>query len=615
MESDLSDCEGVQMEFPTKKRPKHGRLTDVNKKMKLQSHEIGRECDCKRLQCSKKIPVESKQNIIRSFNLLDSTDKQNSYLCGLISIVPVKNRRPRLDEEFARLRDVVALYKIRYLYENKLAELEVCRDEFIALHGITRRRIEYLLTSLKNTGMPPTDKRGKHSKRPLKLSDDTRNKIKEHISSFKGRGSHYSTKDSQKNYLPEELNIKKMWEMVKTMHPGSVVSYETYRTIFTTDFNIAFGYPRTDTCSTCDEYLAKTKCLEHEKQNESNRSKEDITAEIKQLTTLHDLHLFKAKAFYSIKKQSKLSSRKSNVKESICIDFGKNFPIPKIPTNDVYYKRQLSIYMFNVHVLSDSRSVFYVYPETIAKKGSDDVSSLVNHFVYNYLDLNVRELDLFCDSCGGQNKNYTFFRFLHNLVHQQKRFDSIRVTFPIRGHSYMENDKNMGIINQKARVETVKELCDLVQSSRKKPSPFVVKHLSEDNQHIFQKWTEHLNKFYKKKASFPIQPIRQLEVSKEHPRLIRYRESYNGAWTTAVVMDRKPIVLKNLERNSQFLLPEKSYSGKLILIFYTVSLTIKFFLFAPGPLPISAEKFANLQTLKKFCGKQAQDYFTSLMHK
>lgn len=586
MESDLSDCEFVQMTCYTKKRQKHGRLRDVNKKMKLQSHEIGRECNCKRLECSKKIPAEGKQNIIRSFNLLESTDKQNSYLCGLISIVPVKNRRPRLDEENARLRDVVALYKIRYLYENKLTELEVCRDEFIALHGITKRRIEYLLTSLKNTGMSPVDKRGKHSRRPLKLSDDTCNKIAEHISSFKGRGSHYSTKDSQKKYLPEDLNIKKMWEMFKKLHPGNEVSYESYRTIFNRDFNIAFGYPRTDTCSTCDEYLAKMKCLEYEKEKSSekpvhtspnkkqkiSRSMEDIAAEIKQLTTSHDLHLCKAKSFYSIKKQSKLSSRKSNVRESICIDFGKNFPIPKIPTNDVYYKRQLSIYMFNIHVLSDSRSVFYVYPETIAKKGSDDVSSLMNHFVYNWLDSNIRDLDLFCDSCGGQNKNYTFLRYLHNLVHHQKRFDSVRVTFPIRGHSYMENDKNMGIINQKARVETVKELCDLVKFSRKKPSPFVVEHLSEDNQNIFQKWTEHLNKFYKKKATFPIQPIRQFQVSKEHPRLIKYRNTYNGTWTSAVVSDRKPIVLKHLERNNQFLLPEISYTGKLKLIILLVSL-------------------------------------------
>lgn len=34
-------------------------------------------------------------------------------------------------------------------------------------------------------------------------------------------------------------------------------SYESYRHIFNTQFNISFGYPRMDTCSTCDTYLVK----------------------------------------------------------------------------------------------------------------------------------------------------------------------------------------------------------------------------------------------------------------------------------------------------------------------------------------------------------------------
>ena len=46
--------------------------------------------------------------------------------------------------------------------------------------------------------------------------------------------------------------------------------------------------------------------------------------------------------------------------------------------------------------------------------------------------------------------------------------------------SYIKNDTNMEIINQKARVKTMKELWDVVQSSRRKPLPFVVVHLKED---------------------------------------------------------------------------------------------------------------------------------------
>jgi hypothetical protein len=35
----------------------------------------------------------------------------------------------------------------------------------------------------------------------------------------------------------------------------------------------------------------------------------------------------------------------------------------------------LSLYTFNIHILSTGRSAFYTYPETVAKKGSNDVVS------------------------------------------------------------------------------------------------------------------------------------------------------------------------------------------------------------------------------------------------
>lgn len=62
-------------------------------------------------------------------------------------------------------------------------------------------------------------------------------------------------------YLPEDLNVK-MFIMFKEKHPTIVVSYETYRCILNLEFNISFGYPCTDTCTTCDEFLNKLKHLQ-----------------------------------------------------------------------------------------------------------------------------------------------------------------------------------------------------------------------------------------------------------------------------------------------------------------------------------------------------------------
>ncbi|KAJ8940122.1 hypothetical protein NQ318_009836 [Aromia moschata] len=121
------------------------------------------------------------------------------------------------------------------------------------------KKSEILQRSMKMTGEAPKNRRGKHNNHPHKLSDVTRSAIRNHIKSFKDRKSHYRLHDSAKLYLPEELNIKKMFNMYCEKFPNLYASYETYRTIFSTEFNIAFGYPRSGTCSQCDEYTVCVK--------------------------------------------------------------------------------------------------------------------------------------------------------------------------------------------------------------------------------------------------------------------------------------------------------------------------------------------------------------------
>lgn len=49
-----------------------------------------------------------------------------------------------------------------------------------------------------------------------------------------------------------------MFDMFVQENPGvNKLSLESYRNIFNKNFNIGFGYPRSDTCSYCDENLGR----------------------------------------------------------------------------------------------------------------------------------------------------------------------------------------------------------------------------------------------------------------------------------------------------------------------------------------------------------------------
>lgn len=80
---------------------------------------------------------------------------------------------------------------------------------------------------------------------------ETYDAMNHYFSSLKGRKAHYSLKDTNKIYLPEHLNVQALVRMFLRKHIKVKISYKKFREHFTTNFDIGFGYPRSDTCSTC----------------------------------------------------------------------------------------------------------------------------------------------------------------------------------------------------------------------------------------------------------------------------------------------------------------------------------------------------------------------------
>lgn len=300
-----------------------------------------------------------------------------------------------------------------------------------------------------------------------------------------------------------------------------------------------------------------------------------------------ELHKRKADWFYRQKRIAKKQAQKCKEFEAIAMDFGKNLPIPNISTNDVYYKRQLSFYVFNVHILSDSSSTFYTYDQTTGSKGSDDVVSMLYHFFSNILSNDVREIHIFCDSCSGQNKNWTVLRFLHYTTVVLKRFDKITVTYPVRGHSYMECDKNMALINQKTPAETPGDWREAIACARVKPSPFQVVECTTD---MFKAWGSALERNYSKKFTAKTRPIKQIIFRAENTQTVQHRDTYTGAYSSTLIVKK---TTRHLQQplHLQLAEPKNAYHGCI---------------------PLCQAKYNDLQALKRFCRQEAQEFFVSL---
>ncbi|KAI4454181.1 dna-directed rna polymerases i ii and iii subunit rpabc2 [Holotrichia oblita] len=568
--------DGECSEWPERKKRKEKKSSVITlAKIKGEEHvnhvgklvnkrKTGEDCRCKRFKCFSKISTNDRIMLLQNFNSMSSKNDQDSHLCGLISIQNISRRRPKAGNHNPLKTHAAAFnYKIRINGK----EEPICLQAFLSIHGITVSRVRRLQNSLITVGKSPRDKRGTHSNRPTQYPEVIWNIIEYHIKSFQGMQSHYSfRKNPNCVYLPEGLSISTMHSLFEEEYRINI-PYKLYWKVFTTKFNIKFGYPRSDTCAECDTFQQKLN---------STSVTEEEKAEIR---IRKELHQRKAEAFHRLKRQYKATAQTGEI-TCLTFDFMQNLPLPHIPTNPVFFSRQLWYNVFGIHNMGTSDVSIYTYHEGEFKKGASDVASMLFHFLRT-CDT-TRNLMLFSDSCPGQNKNYIMLHFLYILVHCLKMFDSITYYFPMRGHSYLPNDQDFALIEKKKRthgiIEVPEEWDDIIRRARKHPSPFKIVNM-ECNV-MFDIKTS-IDRFFRKtpKPKANIKSVRVININKTFPD-VRLKDHYNGPWRHCSIRSKIPLPTE---------LP--------FLPLYT------------GPNKISDSKITNLKSLLPFLSDETKRAF------
>ncbi|KAJ8932319.1 hypothetical protein NQ314_014756 [Rhamnusium bicolor] len=144
--------------------------------------------------------------------------------------------------------------------------------------------------------------------------------------------------------------------------------------------------------------------------------------------------------------------------------------------------------------------------------------------------------------------------------------------------------KNMGLINKRTSADLPSHWVDEFKTARTKSAPFVV---LEVDQCFIRQWKKYLVPRYILKCTFAVRPIREILVEAIHPRYVSHRATYNGSFETSVTCTAS-IPQIHVPGSREFLLPDKSYAE---------------------PLPITLEKWEDLQQLKPFCDSPAANDF------
>jgi hypothetical protein len=130
----------------------------------------------------------------------------------------------------------------------------------------------------------------------------------------------------------------------------------------------------------------------------------------------------KERRIFYHKKNTHKGAQKPTIKEETRMILRKELLSPSAPTNFVYFYCPLTPSECAHYLLL---SVFYTHHQTVARKGPDEVCSMMYRYCREVLQTNVRELDSCYDSCAGKIKNYAVSNFFHFVIHVKERSDTV----------------------------------------------------------------------------------------------------------------------------------------------------------------------------------------------
>lgn len=331
-------------------------------------------------------------------------------------------------------------------------EIKVCRSAFVSIHGISRSRLEVLTDKRREspTGTPVLDKRGKMAS-PRAITGVPLDCIHEHISSLVVTASHYTRAHSpHRRYMEGGLTIAELhnsyilWMLEK--HPGvRTVSPRFYKTVFTRDYNIVFRPPKTDLCNRCEQLKASI-----EEKKAKKKDFQDLTTQLQEHQSAagvpQDL-LSRAEA------NSKVALPDCDLR-TVAIDLQQTLPCPRLRTSSAYYKRKVWVYNFCIYDMNKDKANMFVWEESTAKRGSDEIASCIMKWVERELreGHKFRRLRIYADNCAGQNKNIHIVLMALRLIHA-KTFDKVEFVFMVPGHSFLPCDRAFGHIERKIRAQ------------------------------------------------------------------------------------------------------------------------------------------------------------------
>jgi len=107
----------------------------------------------------------------------------------------------------------------------------------------------------------------------------------------------------------------------------------------------------------------------------------------------------------------------------------------------------LNVFNFGVKNLQTEQTSIILCAQNFAKKGSNEVASILDWYVRTKIGPEVRHIIFFADNSPGQNKNRFVLSIMQNFCNTI--CETVTVHFPTPGHSFLPIDRDFAVLEKK----------------------------------------------------------------------------------------------------------------------------------------------------------------------
>lgn len=555
-------------EVKRKRLRNEGKAYSSKKGKNVPAKTIGKPCTC-RYKCYSKLSLEDRINAFNKFWELGNREKQWLHVAHYTT---KENKKRGLQRNLKHNRQ----FTYKYFLPKDSSRVEVCKMMFLNTYSISERLVRTAWEKYDGSTILEKDMRGKHKNHNKVVDDDMIMSVCAHVNSFAPVESHYNRAASKRLYLEGSLSIARMFNLYGEWpelgnYTNTASSLRQYRDIINTHFNLSFHVPKKDTCDQCHSFKHTINPSEELKQYYANHQKSKTLSRTK-------------------KSKDKSDALNSNGRiVSATFDFQKVLSCPHGQMSILYYKRKLSCYNFTIYDMAKKQGYCYMWDESIAKRGANEVASCVYDFIKKFVLKGVKEFRFWSDNCAGQNRNRIVF---YMYAHAAKEFGvTITHSFLEKGHTQNEGDSVHSVIERAAEhitIYTPDEWKLLVRWAKVAGDSYEVIDVNQSLVFNFKDQLKNKN-WVKNIANNKVTwtGIKEVCVEESQSNKIRYKYAFCDDYMT--------LVLRKETRNCKNPILYKAYMD---------------------PIPISNDKFKDLISLCNsfVIPNKYHDFFKNLTH-